>query len=416
MSSDHDNHEDDVPHVQLYGLLAEFESPGALIEGAKKIRAAGYRKWDCHSPFPVHGIDPAMGIKPTILPILVFGGGMTGTALAFLMQWWMNAIDFRWIVAGKPFSSVPMQIPIAFEVTILLSVLTAFFGMWGLNKLPQVWHPLFGNDRFLRTTDDGFFIAVEAGDPKFDREATARLLREAGATSVEVSEYTTSRRMRQVPRAIMAFILMSSVLALAPFALIARSASSHSDKPHFHVVPDMDFQQFSGAQAPSEVFPDGRSERGPVSGTVARGELGEDDHLNRGLDTANGTWATSFPPSIVLDQKAIERGRDRFAVYCTPCHGQGGDGNGQIHARALAVGAAATGWVQPSKLTDEVYVRMPHGQIFNTISHGIRSMPGYKAQIPVEDRWKIVLYLRALQRSQNATIDDVPADKRQSLR
>jgi mono/diheme cytochrome c family protein len=339
---------------------------------------------------------------------------MTGTALAFLMQWWMNAIDFPWVVAGKPYNSIPMQIPIAFEVTILLSVLTAFFGMWGLNKLPQAWHPLFGNDRFLRTTDDGFFIAIEADDPKFDPQATERLLREAGATAVESCSYVTSREHRRVPRPLMAFILLSAVLALVPFAFIAKFRSEKSDKPHFHVIPDMDFQDYRGPQAPSEVFPDGTTERPPIGGTVARGDLRDDDHLHRGL--TDGRWATSFPPELDLSQRAIERGRERYGVYCTPCHGQSGDGLGMIHKRALAVGAAATGWVQPSNLTEAGFVRQPHGQLFNTISHGIRTMPGYNAQISVEDRWNIVLYLRALQRSQNATTDDVPADKRQSIR
>lgn len=413
--SEHDHdHAEDLPQTRLYGLLAEFDSPGALIEGAKKVRAAGYRQWDCHSPFPVHGLDPAMGIKTTILPILVFGGGMTGTALAFLMQWWMNAIDFPWLVAGKPYSSVPMQIPIAFELTILLSVFTAFFGMWALNKLPQVWHPLFGNDRFLKATDDGFFVAIEGSDPKFDREATARLLREAGATEVETCEYETSKAHRQIPRPLLGFVLITSVLALVPFAFIAKFRASHSDKPHFHLIPDMDFQAMRGPQAPSEVFPDGRSERGAVAGTVARGELREDDHLYRGI--VDGKWAVSFPADLDLDEAAMARGKDRFTIYCTPCHGQAADGNGMIHKRALATGAGATGWVQPSKLTDEGFVRQPDGQLFNTISHGIRTMPAYKAQIGTEDRWKIVFYLRALQRSQTALTNDVPADKRQSIR
>lgn len=412
--SDHDETHDDQPETRLYGVLAEFDSPGALIEGAKRVRAAGYRHFDAHSPFPVHGIDAAMGIKPTILPILVFGGGMTGTALAFLMQWWMNAIDYPWIVSGKPYDAVPQQIPIAFEVTILLSVLTAFFGMWALNQLPQVWHPLFGKDRFLKATDDGFFLSIEASDPRFDREATTRLLREAGATAVETSEYVTSKRHRAIPRPLMGFILVSSVLALVPFAFVAKARATRSHKPHFHVIPDMDFQEYRGSQAPSEAFPDGRTERGPVLGTIARGELHDSDHLSRGI--VDGAWATTFPPEVTIDQKSMARGHDRYTIYCTPCHGQTGDGNGMIHKRALATGAAASGWVQPSKLTDEGFVRQPHGQLFNTITHGIRTMPAYRSQISEEDRWKIVLYLRALQRSQNATIDDVPADKRSSIR
>src|SRR5688572_20558574 len=251
----------DHPEEVFYGLIAEYETPGALVHACTHVRDAGFKRWDAHSPFPVHGIDPAMGIRPTILPILVFGAAITGTALALLMQWWMNAWDWQWLVSGKPYNSIPQQIPIAFEVTVLLAGFTAFFGMWGLNKLPQAWHPVFKSDRFLRATTDGYFISVESADPKFDRAATERLLRDAGATGIEEVRYTTSASLRKTPKPIMAFIVMSSMLALVPFAFIAKWRSQHSDQPHFHVIPDMDFQEYRGAQTDSPMFDDHRASR-----------------------------------------------------------------------------------------------------------------------------------------------------------
>jgi mono/diheme cytochrome c family protein len=359
-----------------------------------------------------------MGIRPTILPVLVFAGGMAGTALAILMQWWMNAWDWQWIASGKPYFSLPQQIPIAFEVTVLLAGFTTFFGMWGLNKLPQVWHPLFKKDRFLRSTTDGFFISVETKDPRFDRAATERLLREAGATEVEEVRYTTTVEERTVPRPILGFILLTSVLALVPFAFIAKWRTSHSEKPHFYIVPDMDFQEARGAQTESDVFADDRASRTGPAGTVARGELKEDEHFYRGL--TDGNWATSFPQQVELSERTMRRGEDRFTIYCTPCHGQTAAGNGMIHMRALAVGAAATGWVQPTNLVDVAAqqnpTRQPHGQLFNSISNGIRTMPAYKAQISEADRWAIVMYLRALQRSRNALVEDVPPAMRPAIR
>ena len=402
----------------FYGLVAEYDSPGSLIQAAEQVRDAGYEKWDSHSPFPVHGIDPAMGIRPTILPVLVFIGGITGTALAILMQWWMNADQWQWIASGKPYFSLPQQIPIAFELTVLLAGFTTFFGLWGLNKLPQVWHPLFKNDRFYRATDDGFFISVESEDPKFDRGATAQLLRDAGATAVEEIRYITSPDRRAIPRPILGFILMTSVLALVPFAFIAKWRSSHSTEPHFYIVPDMDFQVSRRPQSESSIFPDERASRTGVAGTVARGELKEDEHFYRGM--VDGQWATTFPEQIELSEQTIERGEDRFTIYCTPCHGQVGQGNGMIHVRAMTVGAGATGWVQPTNLIDVAAAqnptRQPHGQLFNTISNGIRTMPAYKSQISEEDRWAIVMYIRALQRSRNASIEDVPASQRPAIR
>ncbi|HTE53355.1 MAG TPA: quinol:electron acceptor oxidoreductase subunit ActD [Kofleriaceae bacterium] len=402
----------------FYGLVAEYDSPGSLVLAAEQVRDAGYEQWDSHSPFPVHGIDPAMGIRPTILPILVFAGGITGTALAILMQWWMNAWEWHWVASGKPYFSLPQQIPIAFELTVLLAGFTTFFGMWGLNKLPQVWHPLFKRDRFLRATNDGFFISVESKDPKFDRAATERLLRDAGATAIEEVHYTTSTDLRTVPRPILGFILATSVLAMVPFAFIAKWRTTHSTEPHHYIVPDMDFQVSRRPQSESSIFPDERASRTGVDGTVARGELRDDDHFYHGL--VDGKWASTFPPQIELSERTIRRGQQRFTIYCTPCHGQAGQGNGMIQVRALAVGAAATGWVQPTNLVDTAAqanpTRQPHGQLFNTISNGIRTMPAYKSQIPEEDRWAIVMYLRALQRSRNASIEDVPPSKRPTIR
>lgn len=410
MSETHSSHS----REKFYGLLAEYDTPGQLVAAAEQVRDAGYRKWDCHSPFPIHGIDPAMGIRPTILPLLVFGAGMTGTALAILMQWWMNAWEWQWIVSGKPYFSLPQQIPIAFELTVLLAGFTSFLGMWALNKLPQVWHPLFKKDSFHKATDDGFFISVESEDGKFDRQATEQLLLAAGATAIEEVHYETSPLHRKVPKPIMAFIVLSSVMALVPFAFIAKWRASHSEKPHFHIVPDMDFQEKKGSQDRTDVFPDQRVTRPPVEGTVARDELKEDDHFYRGF--ADGQWATSFPPQVEISQTTMDRGKDRFTIYCTPCHGEDGKGVGMIHQRAMAVGAAATGWVQPSDLSQAAFITQPHGLIFNTITHGRRTMPAYAAQLSEADRWAIVLYVRALQRSQNATIEDVPPDKRPSLR
>jgi mono/diheme cytochrome c family protein len=402
----------------FYGLVAEYDSPGALVRAAEVVRDAGYERWDSHSPFPVHGLDPAMGIRATILPVLVFGGGLTGTALAILMQWWMNARAWHWVASGKPYFSLPQQIPIAFEVTVLLAGFTTFFGMWALNKLPQVWHPLFKRDRFRRATDNGFFISIESADAKFDRAASEKLLRDAGATGVEEVHYTTSPEARAVPRPILGFILLTSVLALVPFAFIAKWRTSHADEPHFHIVPDMDFQAKRRAQSPSDVFSDDRADRVAVPGTIARGDLREDEHFYHGL--TGDHWATSFPPQIELSERTIKRGEERFTIYCTPCHGQAAQGNGMVHLRALAVGAAATGWVQPTNLVDAAAqqnpTRQPHGQLFNTISNGIRTMPAYKSQIPEADRWAIVMYLRALQRSRNASIEDVPPSKRPAIR
>lgn len=161
---------------EAYGLLVEFDNVDDLIEGAQAVRDAGYTQWDAHTPFVVHGLDRAMGINPTILPFLVLVGGITGTVGGIALQWWTNAIDYPFLISGKPLFSLPANIPIAFETTILIAAITALVGMLALNRLPQLYHPLFTSKRFLKATDDRFFISIEASDPIFDAESTRELL------------------------------------------------------------------------------------------------------------------------------------------------------------------------------------------------------------------------------------------------
>ncbi len=185
---------------ELYGLLAEFETPGAILAAAGKVREAGYRWWDCHTPFAVHGLDKAMGIRPTILPWLVMGAAMTGTTLGFLLQWFTNATGFdvwvppvvvrgyEFLVSGKPMVSIQVYPIVMFELTILLGSVGAFVILMLLNKLPMLYHPCFKSERFQRATDDRFFIVIEARDPKFSRPRTEAFLKSLGPAAVEALE------------------------------------------------------------------------------------------------------------------------------------------------------------------------------------------------------------------------------------
>ena len=161
---------------KMWGLLAEFATPHELVRAAARVRAAGYTKWDAHTPFPVHGLDDAMGVRPTRLPYLVLGAGLVGCTSGYLMQWWMNAVDYPLIISGKPFNSIPADIPVMFELTVLFASLTAFLGMLVANALPRFHHPLFKIAAFRRATTDAFFLVIEASDPRFDAQTTGELL------------------------------------------------------------------------------------------------------------------------------------------------------------------------------------------------------------------------------------------------
>jgi hypothetical protein len=156
----------------IYGLLAEFDTPTQMVDAANKIREAGYKKTDAFSPFPLHEIDEALGIKRSILPFLVLGGGVTGLLTGLGLTYFVHVIDYPIIVGGRPFFSLPAFIPPMFELTILFAAFVAVFGMILLNGLPQPYHPVFNVPRFALATREKFFLLIERKDPKFHYEET----------------------------------------------------------------------------------------------------------------------------------------------------------------------------------------------------------------------------------------------------
>jgi hypothetical protein len=173
---------------KLYGYLVAFDKVDELLVGATYVRDAGYTCWDAHTPFVIHGLDAAMGVKKTVLPYIVFLAGLTGTCAGILLQWWTNAVDYPYLISGKPIFSLPANIPVAFETTILFAAISALVGMLALNGLPQLTHPLFANRSFKRVTDDRFFISIEARDPLFDPANTRELLQSISDQPVEEVE------------------------------------------------------------------------------------------------------------------------------------------------------------------------------------------------------------------------------------
>lgn len=156
----------------IYGILAEFDTTTEIVRAAEKVRDAGFTKTDAFSPFPIHEMDEALGIRRTILPYLVFGGGITGLLVGLALQYGTHVIDYPLIVGGRPFFSLPAFIPPMYELTILLAAFAAVFGMIILNGLPKPYHPVFNVPRFNLATREKFFLLIKADDPKFDYEET----------------------------------------------------------------------------------------------------------------------------------------------------------------------------------------------------------------------------------------------------
>ncbi|EMI55604.1 quinol:electron acceptor oxidoreductase subunit ActD [Rhodopirellula sallentina] len=556
----------------VHGVVAEFSDVDSLLAACERVRDAGYTKADAFTPFPVHGIDKALGIKPTVLPWIALAAGGLGTCTALAMQIWMNGIDYQYIISGKPYISLPAFIPVSFELTILFASFGTFFGMWALNGLPKFSNPMFTSPRFDRATDDTFFLYLDAKDQRFDEDGAKALLGDLGGEYIEpVVDDDSSKK---IPTGLLVGLAVVIALSLIPALAVARMRVTKSSSPRFHIFPDMDFSPAKDAQQISTLFADGRAMRPNVPGTVSRGDLDWDVDFHTGIDmeklaqidaprarqlvammqsdvevdqadgqvageeaeeateaveetteteepkaedakseepaaeeaemkeeaaeeessqetetaseedasqeepaevepateeaTVEGSgeeseemaaeeetteepaaeesepapaeseepetkkpeapaalapasgptvdttpWLTENP--LAIDQAVLERGQQQFNIYCSVCHGMNGRGNGLVNQRAQRI--LATTWTPPSNLHDETLYQdaYPDGKLFSTISNGIRKMPGYASQIRAKDRWAIVSYVRALQASQNASLEDVPAAQRKAI-
>jgi len=442
------------------GWMAEFENEHDLLHAAEKVRDAGYTKTDAFTPFPVHGIDHALGIKPTILPFIVLCAGLTGLCTALLMQWWMNGVDYKYIISGKPFGITPASIPVSFELTILFSAFTSVLGMLALNGLPRFSNPVFTNAKFDRATNDRFFLYVDATDKYYNRESVKELLSSVHANSLD--EVTEDSTPSELPRWILLGALLIMLAGLIPAAIVLNMRASFSDLPRWHVFFDMDFQPKKKPQQTTTIFKDGRTMRPQVPGTISRGQLDQQDPFYLGYDPmkvssidadkqiyvstvdsvanasalnsalsgtvqppsgspAAGTPAAGAPPvlpfleklPIEANEENIKLGKTKYEIYCSACHGYSGYGDGLVSKRAASL--AQDTWTPPSSLHLDRIQKQPVGQIFHTISKGQGKMASYASSITPQERWSIVLYVRALQRSRNANIEDVPVDQRGSL-
>jgi mono/diheme cytochrome c family protein len=445
---------------KFLGLLAQFDDPDTLVHACDQARQAGYKAMDAYSPMPIHGIDPAIGIKRTILPFIVLFVGLNALFIGLFLQFYTNSADwspifpgYAFYISGKPIFSLPANIPVTFEIIVLSSAFATFFGMWILNKLPRFANPLHRISRFSRATNDRFFLMIEEKDDNFDRSGTETQLNEWGATAIEeVNEDMTDQK---VPKVFKMIAVLGSLLLLVPPVMIFRSAGMTNRAPRLHVVPDMDWQDKRKTQTlgptlanGESLFTNHRTMQGLIPGTLARGDLeidteyfggfvagdgthGDDDHASATIDGASvrtglGTqdddetaaqepaaetaeepnWVTSFPEGVTVSQETLARGKARFEIYCSACHGYAGNGDGLVTKRAESLNATGkAAWTAAKSLHDPEVKKNAVGRIYDTITNGRGTMGPYKSQIPVEDRWAIVMYVKALQETGIEPVD-----------
>ena len=412
--------------TKLIGLLAQFDDPDSLINACDQCRQSGYTKTDAYTPFPLHGIDSALGINRSILPFIVLCVGITGLFIGLGLQLFSNSNAFDelspfkgygFYIGGKPIFSVPANIPVTFEIIVLSSAFATFLGMWGLNKLPMLSNPLHRISRFKRATNDKFFLVIDSVDEKFDRAATEAKMNSWGAVAIE--EVRQDLTDTTLPKWLSLTGVMLAILLLLPPIMIFRAKGMVNRQPRLHFNPDMDWQvkyksQTIGPITDDEsnpyLFADMRSMRQPVVGSISYGNLDIKPELFEGLkpgakhvpgEEKLEDYATEFPEDLKVDEKLLARGKQRFEIYCSVCHGYAGQGDGLVNQRAIALSQSGkAAWTAAKSLHDPVVKdpkQNPVGRLFNTISYGRGTMGPYKDQITVEDRWAIVAYVKALQ-------------------
>lgn len=370
-----------------FSVLGVFETPDALMKAIPKVRAAKLGTVEAYTPYAIHGIEEALGLRKSPLGGMVLVMGIIGALTALGFQYWISAIDYPIITGGKGAGSWEAFIPIMFEVTVLFATFTAGLGMLHLlNKLPFFGHPVLSSKSIKGITRDRYVLAVEAEGEAFDSAEAAMALRAAGAIEIEAlpapdrSPFLTSD------------YILRTLGGIFVACLVAGLAMYFATKwfPLLKPMANMQDQPRLNAQKPSNFFKDGHGMQQPVAGTVARGHL----------PTATGTQdeAASLVNPLPRTKEVFALGKKVYTNRCEVCHGAVGTGVGSLTA---AYGA------KPANLQAQQFLDYPDGKIYWAVVNGKNAMPSHAPYLSEQERWAVVHYVRALQRAQNAKDEDL---------
>jgi mono/diheme cytochrome c family protein len=377
---------------KLFGITALFDSPDSIINAAKKVVSEGYRKFDVNTPYPVHGMDPAMGLKRSKLGFVTLFFGFSGTAFILLFMYWAMSVDYPLVIGGKPYFALPAFIPITFEFTVLLAALSTVFGMiMAFFNLPYNNHPLHDTEYMRKVSGDRYGLVILAEDPLFDENKVQNLFSDLGAKGIEKVFFPVKESYPVFDPKFITFLI---VVALAVSGLTYFTLNKF-----MYMVPYswMSNQEKVNPQEKSNFYADGFGMREPVDGTVARGFI---PYPYMGIAEPEEYLVNPILPT----KESLALGKRKFLTFCSPCHGNFANGDSRLRGQ----------FPRPPSLHTERAINFPDGRIYHVITNGQNAMPSYAAQITREERWSIVNYLRVLQRAENATNADIQKIEKES--
>jgi mono/diheme cytochrome c family protein len=375
-----------------FAVLGLFDSADALMKAIPEVRARGLGRLEAYTPYPIHGMDEALGLRRSPLGGMVLVMGILGALTALGFEYWISAIDYPIVTGGKPPGSWEAFVPIMFEVTVLFATFTAGLGMLLLlNKLPFFGHPVLSSKAIEGITRDRFALSVEADASPLDAAAAREALAASGAAQIEVlpdvgrRPFLTSDYVLRTLGGIFAACVVSGLLMYWAVKL-------------FPVLPPMVHmldQPRLNPQKADSFFKDGHGMQIPVAGTVARGYPP--------IGVTSQEEAASLVNPLPRTREVFALGRESFRRRCAVCHGALASGVGSLTA---AYGA------KPANLQAKQFLEYPDGKIYWVIVMGKNAMPSHAADLSETERWAVVHYVRALQRAQNAKDEDLKVEDR----
>ncbi|MGD1006380.1 MAG: quinol:electron acceptor oxidoreductase subunit ActD [Ignavibacteriaceae bacterium] len=373
-----------MPDKKLFGITALFDSPDSILNAAKKIKEAGYKNYDINTPYPIHGMDDIISAKPSKLSYITLFIGFSVAAFILSFMWWTLAINYPLVIGGKPYFPLPAFVPITFEFTVLLGVLSTVFGMIAIAfNLPYNSHPLLDTEYMRNVTSDKYGAIIEAEDPQFDEKKVKDYLMSLGGNSIESIYQPEEIKFKVFEPKFLIFLTIVAVLS---------AATTYISIDKLMYITPFDFmlnQKKGSAQAESSFFTDKYEMRQPPVGTVARGFL-----LYEFIRVADTNQFYGNP--LLPTKKVLVLGQSKFLTFCSPCHGDYADDNSRLMAQ----------FPPGPTLHSARVISFTDGKIYNIITNGQNVMPSYDSQITREERWSIINYIRVLQRAQNPKPSD----------